>query len=196
MKKYLKHRRLEPIFKLLMSHKRYLFFIFLVLSTFILFTDQFKAVLIVGSFAIISSVITMYKRIVRMPPVFEFVSLTTVLVTLLYGPIVGIFYTVIVNLASEIFSGYPDVMTLTYIPSRSIQVLFVWIFSDSMGIVALGIWSVIVFNLVQQPVFMFLTDTEQRLKAVYFIVLNIPINILLFRLLAEPLYTLLQRIVG
>ena len=196
MKKYLKHRRLEHLFNLLMSHKKYLFLIFLVLSTFILFTDQFKAVLIVGSFAIISSVVTMYKRIIRMPPVFEFISLTTVLVTLLYGPIVGIFYTVIVNLASEIFSGYPDVMTLTYIPSRTIQVLFVWLFSDSMGIVALGIWSVIVFNIVQQPVFMFLTDTEQRLKAVYFIVLNIPINILLFRLLANPLYTLLQRIVG
>jgi len=154
--------------------------------------------LILAVFGVLSSTVTTYKRIIRMPPVFELISLTTVMVTLFYGPIVGIFYTIIVNLASEVLSGYPDVMTLTYLPSRTIQVLFVWIASGvnpNMGIVSLGIWSVIVFNVVQQPIFMFLTDMEQRLKALYFIVFNIPINIILFKFLGEPLYALLNVII-
>jgi len=191
-----KHPRLGQIYKWGMSHKLYLFLALTFFALFVAYTAQVKALLVLAVFGVVSSTITVYKRVIRMPPVFELISLTTVMVTLFFGPIVGIVYTVIVNLASEIFSGYPDVMTLTYIPSRTIQVLFVWIASSTtdMGIVALGIWSVIIFNLVQQPVFMFLTDTEQKLKAIYFIVLNIPINILIFKLVAEPLQALLGAI--
>jgi len=195
-KRIRQHPYLEKIYKWGISHKLYLFLALSFFALFIAYTEQIKALLVLAVFGIVSSTITVYKRVIRMPPVFEFISLTTVMVTLFFGPIVGIVYTIIVNLASEIFSGYPDVMTLTYIPSRTVQVLFVWIASGAtdMSIIALGIWSVVLFNLVQQPIFMLLTDTEQRLKAIYFIALNIPINILLFKLLANPLHALLQAI--
>ncbi|MBI2664239.1 hypothetical protein HYX10_02755 [Candidatus Woesearchaeota archaeon] len=192
----IKHPKLQGIYEWFASHKRYLFAGLLLFSLFVIFTEQVTAFLVVLVFAIASSTITVYKRFVRMPPVLELISITTAMVTLFFGPIVGIIYTITVNLASEVFSGYPDVMTLTYIPSRTVQVLFIWIASGTtdLGVVALGIWSVIVFNFVQQPVFMFLTDTEQRLKALYFIALNIPINILIFRFLGVPLYQLLEAI--
>lgn len=198
VKNSLRQSAVTGIIKWLGSHKRYAFLAAIAVGIIVFYTAEFKAVITLAIFGIISSTITTYKRVIRMPPVLELISLTTVMVTLFYGPIVGIFYTIIVNLASEVMSGYPDVMTLTYLPSRTVQVLFVWIahsLNPDMGIAALGIWSVIIFNLVQQPVFMFLTDAEQRLKAVYFVALNIPINILIFKFLAVPLYTLLKLII-
>ncbi len=197
VKESLKHPTIGNILKWLGSHKRYVFLGVVAMIILMFYTSQVKAFIILAVFGVLSSTVTIYKRVIRMPPVFELISLTTVMVTLFYGPIIGIIYTIIVNLASEVMSGYPDVMTLTYLPSRTIQVIFVWFATTSfdMSLVTMGIWSVVIFNLVQQPIFMFLTDAEQRLKSIYFIVLNIPINILLFKFLAEPLYALLQLII-
>jgi len=43
-----------------------------------------------------------------LPPALELISLTTVMATIFYGLIIGIIYTIIVNIASEIASGHPD----------------------------------------------------------------------------------------
>ena len=171
--------------------KGYLFLAFIVFAVFMLFTSQAKAVAVLLIFGVVSSLAVTYKRVVRLPPALELISLTSAVVTLVYGPVVGIFYTVVTNIASEFVSGYPDAMSLTYIPSRSAQVLFVYLFRD-WDIVQLGIWSVVVFNLVQQPIFMWLTDAEKRLKSLYFVMLNVPLNILIFRFLAHPLLSLVQ----
>ena len=197
IKRGLRHPTTGLIWRRLKGRKRYIVIAAILLFLFVIFTDQVKAFIILAVFGIVSSTVTVYKRVVRMPPVFELVSLTTVMVTIFYGPVVGVIYTIVVNLASEVMSGYPDVMTLTYIPSRTIQALFVWFAfaHGSMGIVSLGIWSNVIFNMVQQPIFMFLTDAEQRLKALYFVILNIPINILIFKTIGEPLYRLLEAIV-
>lgn len=197
VRKRMRHPWLEGVYRWSASHKRYFLLAILVFAIFVLFTEQVKALIILSVFGIVAAVTSFYKRVVRMPPFFEFISLTTVMVTLFYGPIVAIIYAVIVNIGSEAFSGYPDVMILTYIPSRGFQVLFIYFASQftGMGVVALGVWSVIAFNLVQQPIFMSLTDAEHRLKALYYAVLNIPANIIIFNLLGNHLYSVLQAIV-
>ena len=165
--------------------KGYLFLAFIVFAVFMLFTSQAKAVAVLLVLGAASSLAVTYKRVVRLPPALELISLTSAVVTLVYGPVV------VTNIASEFVSGYPDAMSLTYIPSRSAQVLFVYLFRD-WDVVQLGIWSVVVFNLVQQPIFMWLTDAEKRLKSLYFVMLNVPLNILIFRFLAHPLLSLVQ----
>jgi len=153
--------------------------------------------LVLTAMAIPATFITMYKRIVRLPPALELVSLTSAMATIFYGPITGIIYTVIVNVASEIASGHPDEMTLTYFPSRIVQVLFIhFAYTTGLltGIVGLGVWGVVAFNAVQQPLFMSLVDVEKRLKAIYFVMLNIPLNIIIFKTIGPPLFALLQMI--
>ena len=171
--------------------KGYLFLAFIVFAVFMLFTSQAKAVAVLLVLGAASSLAVTYKRVVRLPPALELISLTSAVVTLVYGPVVGIFHTVVTNIASEFVSGYPDAMSLTYFPSLSARVLFVYLFRD-WDVVQLGIWSVVVFNLGTQPVFMWLTDAEKRLKSLYFVMLNVPLNILIFRFLAHPLLSLVQ----
>lgn len=184
---------LSGLYRFAGRRKGYLLLAFVVFAVFMLFTPQAKAVAVLLVLGAASSLAVTYKRVVRLPPAFELISLTSAVVTLVYGPVVGVFYTVASNIASEVVSGYPDAMSLTYIPSRSAQVLFVYLFR-SWDVAQLGIWSVVVFNLVQQPIFMWLTDAEKRLKSLYFVILNVPLNILIFRFLGHPLLSLLQTI--
>jgi len=89
-------------------------------------------------------------------------------------------------------------MTLTYFPSRIVQVLFIhfaWTTGFITTIFALGVWSVVAFNAVQQPIFMALVDVEKRLKAIYFVFLNIPLNIIIFKTLGPPLFAVLSLII-
>ncbi len=193
-KKRFRHPLLDDIYEWIFSHKKYFFFAAVAIVLFAIFTEQMTALLIMVVFGFASAITSTYKRVVRLPPALELISLTTALVVVFYGPVVGIIYTIVVNMFAEVFSGYPDVMSLTYLPSRAIQALFVYFAVGSLGFVAAGIWGVIVFNLVQQPMFMYLTDAEKRLKAVYFVLLNVPLNIILFNFLGMPLFTLMGNI--
>jgi len=42
---------------------------------------------------------------------------------------------------------------------------------------------------------MALVDVEKRFKALYFVMLNIPLNILIFKTMGPPLFALLELIV-
>ena len=191
------HPFLKSVYSYIKKHKAETAIVLGVLLAFSLFTEKAVAVSVLVVFWLVSTFTTIYKRFVRLPPVFEFIGLTTTMVTIFFGPITGIIYTIIVNFSSEVASGHPDEMTLTYMPSRVAQALFThFAYTSGMitGIVALGTWSVVVFNAVQQPIFMSLVDAEKRLKALYFVALNIPLNILIFRLLGEPVFNLLSAI--
>jgi len=188
---------LNKLYKLLSTNKRYVAALLFVFLLFLLFAETMITLIVLTLMAIPTTFITMYKRIVRLPPALELISITTVMATIFYGPIVGIIYTIVVTFSSEVASGHPDEMTLTYVPSRIVQVLFVhFAFSLGLitGIVALGIWSVVVFNAVQQPIFMSLVDVEKRFKALYFVALNIPLNILIFKSLGPILLRIMQAI--
>jgi hypothetical protein len=190
-----KHPWLTKIYKLLWSNKRYIAALVLFIVILVLFTSQVKTFLILAALGTAAIFTSTYKRVIRLPPVLELISLTTVLVTIFYGPLTAIIYTIIVNIGAEIASGHPDEFSLTYIPSRIIMVLGTHLFKDTFGIVGLGIFAVILFNAVQQPIFMMLVDVEKRFKALYYVALNIPLNILLFKVLGPPLFALLQAIV-
>lgn len=202
MKKHINHAKaalpvLRTVWKWILANKFIVAAGLVLILLFVLYTKPFKALLVLAVFGVASSTVTVYKRFIRMPPVFELISLTATLVTLFFGPVVAIIYTSIVNLAAEVFSGYPDVMTLTYIPSRAVQVLTAFALSSftDMGIVGIGVWSVVVFNLVEQPIFMLLaSDTEQRLKAIYFTVFNVPLNFMVFSILGEFMQDILTAI--
>ena len=202
MKKHVRHAKvalpvLRKAWEWILANKLIVSAGLILVLLFVLYTKPFKALLVLAVFGVASSTITVYKRAIRMPPVLELISLTATLVTLFFGPIVAIIYTSIVNLAAEVFSGYPDVMTLTYIPSRAVQVLSIFALSSltDMGIVGIGVWSVVIFNLVEQPIFMLLApDAEQRIKAIYFTAFNIPLNYIVFSTLAEPLQSVLSAI--
>ncbi len=192
------HSFLRRAYNLIRTHKMMAAAVILITLLFVTFTKTVVTLLILLLMAIPSTFITMYKRVVRLPPALELISLTATMATVFYGPVVGIIYTIIVNFASEVASGHPDEMTLTYVPSRIVQVLFVhfaYAYFGLTGIVALGIWGNVAFNAVQQPIFMALVDVEKRLKAIYFVMLNIPLNILIFKVLGPPLYALLNAII-
>lgn len=187
---------LGKVYEFIKTHKKLFSIVILASFLFITYKRTVVTLIILLLMAIPSIFITMYKRFVRLPPALELISLTAAMTTIFYGPVVGIIYTIVVNFASEVASGHPDEMSLTYIPSRVVQVLFVhfaygW---GLTGIVALGVWSVVVFNAVQQPIFMALVDVEKRLKAIYFVMLNIPLNILIFKVFGPPLFSLLNAI--
>lgn len=195
--KGVKNAFLGKVYEFIKTHKKLAAVVLLVLFVFVTYTETAVRLLILLLMAIPSIFITMYKRVVRLPPALELISLTTTMTTIFYGPVVGVIYTVIVNFASEVASGHPDEMSLTYLPSRIVQVLFVhfaygW---GLTGIVALGIWGNVVFNAVQQPIFMALVDVEKKLKAIYFVMLNIPLNIIIFNVFGPPLFSLLKAIV-
>jgi hypothetical protein len=188
-----KQKLLRPLYRWSFSHKRYIVAAAFAVVMFLLFTEQIKALLVLTVFGIASSFISLYKRIVRLPPALELITFTTVLVTLVYGPIVAAIYAVVVTFSSEIVSGYPDEMTLTYIPSRLVMIAATYML-QGMEIVALGIWMVLVFNAVQQPIFWMLTDVEKRIKSVYFIVLNIPLSIIIFKVAGPTVLALMWSI--
>ncbi len=184
---------LQKAYKLLFTHKGYLALAFLLAVVFIIFTEQAKALLVLLVLGFFSSFISLYKRVVRLPPALELITFTTVIITLIYGPVVAIIYSIIVTFTSEIVSGYPDAMTLTYIPSRIAMVIGTYIFREA-EIVTLGFWMIILFNAVQQPMFWALTDFEKRVKSVYFTVLNIPLSFLLFKFFGAALLQFLRAI--
>jgi len=196
-KRIRQHPYLERIYKWGTSHKRHLFLALIAFSLFVLFTEQMKTLIILLVFGVVATFTTVYKRVIRLPPVLEFISLTSALVVVFYGLVPAIIYTIIVNITSEIASGHPDEMSLTYLPSRTVQVVFMH-FAYTLGLITnfvwLGIWGVVAFNIIQQPLYMSLVDVEKRLKSAYFVFLNIPINILIFKLLGAPLFALMQAI--
>lgn len=196
-KRIRRHPKLEQIYRWGMSHKLYVFLALVFFALFILFTEQVKTLVILTIFGIVATFTIVYKRVIRLPPVLETISITTALVVVFYGLIPGIIYTIVINITSEIASGHPDEMSLTYIPSRTAQVLFMhfaWTSGLITNFVWLGILGVVAFNMVQQPIYMSLVDVEKRLKSLYFVFLNIPLNILLFKLLGPPLFAIMQRI--
>jgi len=137
-----RHPFLGKIYKYITTHKKLVALVLFLIVIFLMFTEKMVTLIVLVAMGIPATFITMYKRVVRLPPALELVSLTTAMAVIFYGPIIGIIYTIIVNLSSEIASGHPDEMTLTYFPSRIAQVLFIhFAYTTGLltGIVGLGI---------------------------------------------------------
>ena len=191
----MKREQLRKLYNFVFSHKLYLAGAFVFALLFILFTSQIKTFLIILILGLAASFSTIYKRAFQAPPVFELGTVTIVLVSVLYGPLIGVIYAVIVNFSSEIIAGAVDVFTIIYTGPRIIMAvaapIIFGIFPD-MSFATLGLISVLIFNGIQQPIYFWLVDVEKRVKGLYFTMLNVPLNFFIFKFIGAPLYELLR----
>lgn len=186
---------LVSLFNLVLSYKKYAFLAFAFIVLLILFTQQVKAFVIIGSMGIASTFVTYYKRFFQAPPVLELTTLTTAAVSVFYGPWLGAAYTLVVTITMEVAAQALDPFSITYIFPR-VVVAFIspWLYAQGVSIPVLGLLASITYNALQQPVYYALTDVEKRIKGLYFSVLNIPLNFLIFKFIGEPLFLVLSKL--
>ncbi len=187
---------LVSLFKLALRNKKYFFAAMASIVLIALFAEQIKALIIIGILGVAATFSTFYKRAFQAPPAFELITLTVVAVGIFYGPWVGALYAFVVSLTSEIASQALDPFSMTYIPPR-IATAFVapWLYHNGTSVAMIGFLMSLLYNLLQQPVYWYLTDPEKRIKSVYFGSLNIPLNFLIFKFLGVPLFTVLSKLV-
>ncbi|MBI2145608.1 hypothetical protein HYU18_04790 [Candidatus Woesearchaeota archaeon] len=187
---------LVTLFSVMREHKWYVIFSVTLAIMLVLFTAQVKAFFVITGLGLLATFSTLYKRVLQAPPVFELTTLTTVAVSVFYGPIVGALFTFVITITSEVMAQALDPFSVTYIFPR-IAVAFVspWLFAGGMDIGLLGLLMSLLYNVLQQPVYWLLTDPEKRIKSVYFSSLNIPLNFIIFKFVGEPLFVLLRNIV-
>ncbi len=142
------------------------------------------AILLMG---VAASFSTSYKRVIRIPPAVELVTFTTVMVSLAYGPLVGAVYGAVVTVSAEIMTNALDVFIISFVPSRAIiAVAAGFLFNQFNGnIILTGLVSSVLYNLLAQPFYLFMADVEMRVKSVFFILLNIGSNFIIFAILGK-----------
>ncbi|MBI2549880.1 hypothetical protein HYV83_01725 [Candidatus Woesearchaeota archaeon] len=191
---------LVSLFKLFLEYKRYVLLGLIAVAALILFTSQVKAFIVITILGVAATFSTFYKRVFQAPPAFELITLTVVAVSIFYGPGIGTLYAIVISITSEIAAQALDPFSITYIPPR-IATAFVapWLYGNGTGpvhnIAVLGLLMSLLYNVLQQPVYYYLTDIEKRIKGLYFSSLNIPLNFLIFKFLGEPLFEILRRLV-
>ncbi len=186
---------LVSLFKRTLRRKQYFLFALVAIALFVLFTAQIKALIIITILGLAATFSTFYKRVFQAPPAFELITLTVVVVAIFYGPLVGALYAVVISLTSEIAAQALDPFSITYIPPR-IATAFVapWLYHNGTSVAIIGLLMSLLYNLLQQPVYWYLTDPEKRIKSIYFSSLNIPLNFLIFKFLGVHLFTVLSKI--
>jgi hypothetical protein len=165
----------------------------LVIAFFILtllFTSKIRIIISILLLAAAGAFGQVYRRSIRVPPAIEFVTFGTVLVGYSYGPWAGAIFGIVVTLAAEVMSSTIDAFVIGYVPSRA-AIGVIASFLTAHGIVDVGIWMTIAYNVLAQPLYLLQPDAELRLKLVFFVTGNIIFNIMLFRLLAEPVLFLM-----
>lgn len=186
---------LVSLFKRALRRKQYFLFAVVAIALFVLFTKEITALIAISILGLAATFSTFYKRVFQAPPAFELITLTVVAVAIFYGPWVGALYAAIISITSEVASQALDPFSITYIPPR-IATAFVapWLYHGGMGVAMIGLLMSFLYNLLQQPVYWYLTDPEKRVKSIYFGSLNIPLNFLIFKFLGVPLFTVLSKL--
>ena len=192
--------RLANFYKLLKKHRRYVILGFIAAILLLFFTAQIKTFIVLSILGVVATFSTFYKRVFQAPPAFELITLTVVAVSIFYGPGVGSLYAVVISISSEVASQALDPFSITYIFPRIVTAFVApWLYGQGSGplhnVAMLGLAMSLLYNALQQPVYWFLTDPEKRIKALYFSILNIPINWLVFKFLGGPLFDLLKVLV-
>jgi len=173
-----------------LTPKTFFFFAALVLVLAIL-RKSIKDILLVSALAVAASYSTIYKRTIRIPSAVELVTLGTVVTGVAYGPGIGAAFGVLTTFASEIISSGIDAFTLFYAVARGVTGAVVFYLSGmGVGIIALGMIGVAIFNVLCQPVYQMSGDIEQRMKGIYYFIVNTLFNLLVFKFLGNPLLRL------
>ncbi len=177
----------DLLFGLIWRNKRKVALIAALLVLLITFIDIVIPAAVVIALGVIASFSTSYKRVVRIPPAVELVTFTTVIVSLAYGPLVGVIYAAIVTVTAEIMTNALDLFIISFVPSRAVIALTAgFLFHQFNGDILLtGAVSSILYNLLAQPFYLFMADTEMRVKSIFFIAFNIGSNFAIFAVLGK-----------
>jgi hypothetical protein len=176
--------------KLGLRHKRAVIIGTIILLLVIVFFSQMRTIFSVLLLGAAGAFGQMYRRMVRIPPAVEFVTFGTVLIGYVYGPWAGAIFGVLVTMTAEIMSSSIDAFVIGYVPARA-AIGVIAAFLTSYDITTVGIGMTVAYNLLAQPLYMIQPDAELRLKLVFFVVGNVIFNIMLFKLLAEPVLFLM-----
>jgi MFS family permease len=120
----------------------------------------------------------------------ELVTFGTVLIGMAYGPLPGLVFGLISAIISEILTLNLGAFTWLYIISMGIVGIFSGVFS-SANVTIIGIISTIFNLLLNQFIYIFIGDGEVKTNAIMFIMLNLPINIILFSTLGVRMLELI-----
>ncbi|MBI2664240.1 hypothetical protein HYX10_02760 [Candidatus Woesearchaeota archaeon] len=163
-------------------NKGKVFLAFLAVLLLAVFADLIVPAITIGIMGLAAIFSTFYKRIIRIPPAVELMTFTTILVSLLYGPIVAVIYTTIVSVASEIVSNQLDVWILTFVPGRIVMSFAAGFFFSAFGgsMLPTGVACLLLYLAITQPPYLLMADVQMRLKAVYFAVVNFCGNFIIF----------------
>lgn len=141
--------------------------------------QSLKGVFVVGILAVLGSYSTIYKRHIRIPSAIELVTIGTVTTAIAYGPVAGAVFGVVITLASEIISSAVDVFTIIYMIARG-AIGVVAFYLGGMNIVILGLLMVLMFNIICQPFYLLPGDIETKMKGLYYLVINVSFNFIVF----------------
>lgn len=148
------------------------------------FRGYIKDALVIFLLGLVGIFSTYYKRYVRVPPAVELVTFGTVITGVAYGPVAGAVFGVVVTILAEVFNSGIDFFIVGYIPARA-AVGFASAFFPAAGMIPLGLWMSVLYNVIAQPLYAFQSDAELRLKLFAFIITNISFNFLAFSFFGE-----------
>jgi len=146
--------------------------------------NNLRGAIVVSILAVFASYSTIYKRVFRIPSAIELVTLGTVVTSISYGPLAGAVFGVTTTIASEIISAGVDMFTIIYAFARGVIGIAAF-YLAGVNIVVLGILMVLLFNFICQPFYLLPGDIETKIKAIYFLIINIIFNFIAFFFLGK-----------
>lgn len=173
----------------LAKRKAYVFIAAIAIITLYIFRSGLSAVLTISVLFALSAVSTLYKRYFRVPPAFELMTFSTVIVTAKYGFLAGFIFGMIAQLTSEVLHGAIDAQIIIFVPSRALLALATWIGINLFGITdlfKLGIIAIIAYNMMVQPVSWFMGDVQLKTKTIFYSIFYTVFNLVIFSILSRP----------
>ena len=159
------------------------------------FGVNWKAILFFPILFLLAIFSTSYKRIIRIPPAFELVSLTTVVVGMTHGIWAGALFGAVTAFIAEIINGSIDPFIIGYVFGRAIMGALsgaIAIYFPGSTIVFVGMLLLIMFNIIAQSLYLLQGDPSARMKTFFYVSANLIINWYLFRVFGGPLISLLS----
>ncbi len=151
--------------------------------------ESLEAIFVIIILFIAASFSTIYKRYFRLPPIFELMTLGTVLVTMKYGFIAGFVFGAIAQVASEIINGTIDAQILIFTPARALLALWI-VFGTGVlgieGVFGIGLLCIFAYNLMVAPISFFVGDMQLKAKTIYYTIGYTIMNFFVFSLLSGP----------
>ncbi len=156
--------------------------------------ESIEGLIVISALFALSAFSTMYKRYFRAPPVFELMTISTIIVTVKYGILAGFIFGALSQIASEVLSGALDAQIIIFVPARAMLAVSTWVGLTAFqvqDVFVLGIIAIFSYNLMVQPISWIMGDMQLRAKTVYYTIGYTIINFFLFSILSGPANALL-----